>query len=96
MKYIKGIAWSILLLILLVIVYAVINVWNIALPEAWQLSRETLNHIILTVGLIDLAVIALLIFIPFLFGNPAKGYNPKSGNVAQRKQEEQEGVRSDV
>ena len=87
MKYIKAIIWSIVLLIVLVALFAIIKIWDITLPEGWNMSVRTLVNIILTVGIADFLLIFFLIAIPFLTGKSRKKYNEKSGKVAQRMEE---------
>ena len=87
MKYIKAITWSIVLLIVLVALFAVIKIWGITLPEGWNMSVDTLINILITVGIADLLLILLLIFIPFATHGSQKEYDENSGKVAQRKKE---------
>ncbi len=84
MKYIKFITLSIILLIVLIAFYAVIRIWDISLPDGWNLSTQTLTNIILTVGVADALLILLLIFVPFITGGPKKKIDEQHGKVAQR------------
>ncbi len=87
MKYIKAITWSIVLLIILVALFTVTKIWGITLPEGWNMSERTLVNIILTVGIADLLLIFLLIFLPFLTGKRHQEYNTNKGKVAQKKED---------
>ena len=46
MKYIKFITLSVVLLIVLIVLFAIMKIWGITLPEGWNMTTQTLTNIV--------------------------------------------------
>ena len=44
MKYIKFITLSVVLLIVLIVLFAIMKIWGITLPEGWNMTTQRLPH----------------------------------------------------
>ena len=80
MRYLLG--TLITFIILAIAAYFVLQIWDINL-----ISKENFNRAMVTLIAILILSIVLNVVAPFFFKNHAKGYDPSSGNVAQRKEQ---------